>query len=768
MKKLNSSVFIAFVCLIMAVSLTAAQDIRSNLYSPAPDGKEVFELWQEPQWDETLGVARNIIINNEGEVIVWNDKGYMVRLSQQGKLLGLVHGYLPTPSFIKDNIIYAGTVSSVNNRIIKLIKRYDSKGDFLDEIKLKGGPKYPGNLINRTSDGGFVYWQSVMDPMYEYVYITTMIYRYDKDGKFVAAWDVRKSMPNPGSYIGDFKLTQENTLAAYHSHTKEVLFFDLEGNLVSRFTPETTSKLSYADKLYLRPDGNLMLFDYRDKYAQIYDLDGNLKQRFRLRGQEKPDLTVSLFFDRKGNIYTNNSDKHTIAKFGPKGRFIKDIAPNDLLVVPAKMLRSNTNQYCGEYIDLGPDGNIYLLDRNRKQVNILNQKGVLQGSFKLPEGYYFLPAMRVRSDNSIAMIFEYTINIYNKDGKKIDEWQEIPHARDLDVASDDSVYVISMRWGETHLVKFSKDGEILFDKMLWGEKDFQLKYPNSVAVSKNGEVHVLDGTDFIKVFSSKGDFLRKVSLPFGAEGIEFNKDDQYIVHNWGFIYILDQNGKQHQTFLGDHFDYANDVAQNSQGRYFIPNFLDDHVLSFNVSKPFETNMPTGKINGMVDLKSMNQTWMVPVNVYIQGKDPAGNDFYGMTETNNTGYFSFSGIPLNSKYRIWTDQMVLGQHHLKKPMLKGVIKKEDNKKTFKSEATPPNYVSIFGIAKNKAGVPLNGVIISCGRYKTCTSLDGRYKLTLPGDSVYSLTAEKEGYAFKKDTRKITLATDDKLFVNFTEK
>lgn len=401
-------------------------------------------------------------------------------------------------------------------------------------------------------------------------------------------------------------------------------------------------------------------------------------------------------------------------------------------------------------------------------MNILSQKGELKSSFKLPQGYYFLPSMRVRSDNSIVILKEYAVNIYSKAGKKLAEWQEVPYSRDMDVAPDDSVYVISMKWGETHLVKFSKDGEVIFDQMLWGEADSHLKDPLSIAVASNGEVHILDGIRDIKVFTSKGVFLRKVHLPVFTDGISLNKENLYILHINEGLYIADSSGNIIQSFLGEKFSYVNDVVQNSQGRYFAPGLLDDRLISFNVSSPYSPNMPTGKINGKIDLSPQDQSWVPRSTAYIQGTDPAGNSFSGMTETSNTGEFSFNGIPLNSSYRIWTDQMALGLYHLKKQMLTGTLKRAEVTRKFSSVLTSRKDVNIFGIVKNKEGIPIHGVVITCGKHSAITALDGRYTLTIPGNSAYTLTAEKAGYSFKKSSRKLTLAMDDKLFVNFQEK
>lgn len=360
MKKPGYS-FLLFLLLSFSV-ISSTQEktfsLDGTLFAPAPDGMELLEIWQEPHWDETLGIARNMVVTNEGHIILWNDKGYTARIDQNGKILGLSRGINSTVSIIMDNILYGTYSSFKNNRHVTSIRRFDSNTRFIDEMKLRGGPQYPGSLIGISSDGSYIFIKTVFDEYYDYIYKTTIFNRFDRNGRFVASWNVRKSIPDLSSYIGDFKLLIDDSMAVYYGATKEIIRFDLEGNIISRFKPEKTSPYTYTDRLYVLPGGDLMLFDSYNKYAQVFTPDGILIRQFRLRGQEYSSRTFTLCFDKSGNIYSNNSDRGTIAKFGPQGRYIKDIAPNDQLVVPAKMLRNIKHKYEGEYIDLGPDGNL--------------------------------------------------------------------------------------------------------------------------------------------------------------------------------------------------------------------------------------------------------------------------------------------------------------------------------------------------------------------------------------------------------------------------
>lgn len=97
-----------------------------------------------------------------------------------------------------------------------------------------------------------------------------------------------------------------------------------------------------------------------------------------------------------------------------------------------------------------------------------------------------------------------------------------------------------------------------------------------------------------------------------------------------------------------------------------------------------------------------------------------------------------------------------------------MKKKLQTKKFVAIARPTNLVYVSGRVTNKAGMPINGVVITCGKYATASHLDGSYSLLVPANDNYVISATKQGYEFFNSVRTIHLEEDDKVSTNFKVK
>jgi len=167
---------------------------------------------------------------------------------------------------------------------------------------------------------------------------------------------------------------------------------------------------------------------------------------------------------------------------------------------------------------------VYVLDGDRG--TLLDSWG--SGLFTMPHG------LSVDTDNNIWVtdVGSHQVHKFTPDGKLLltlgqsgeQGSDEFHFAQPTDVAFDDDggVYV-SDGYLNTRVVKFSKDGNFLFQWGTGGDGPGQFDLPHGIATDKLGRVYVADRSNSrIQVFSIDGEFMEEwkrphVGRPYGVD-----------------------------------------------------------------------------------------------------------------------------------------------------------------------------------------------------------------------------------------------------------
>jgi DNA-binding beta-propeller fold protein YncE len=198
--------------------------------------------------------------------------------------------------------------------------------------------------------------------------------------------------------------------------------------------------------------------------------------------------TPGVAADSRGHVFVIHRGEHPIMEFDPQGNFVR--AFGDTLFDRAHAIRFD------------PEGALWAVDDGSHVVMKMDSEGhvkMVLGRFRKP-GDSVTPAHvgpRGIRDESVLLFNRPT---------------------DVAFAPNGDFYV-SDGYGNSRVVKFSKDGRFL---KTWGTKGAgtgQFNTPHSVAVDKQGLVYVADRENYrIQIFDADGRFLRQwthVGAPWG-------------------------------------------------------------------------------------------------------------------------------------------------------------------------------------------------------------------------------------------------------------
>ncbi len=261
---------------------------------------------------------------------------------------------------------------------------------------------------------------------------------------------------------------------------------------------------------------------------------------FSIYGVQKPyGVAVTPKGDR---IYVTEGGGERLTKvFDRSGTFLfaleaPDSSPGDRVPV---------------YVDVAPDGRVYVSDRRRHTVYIYSSDGTLEGSLNPPAG----------EDSWAPLGLSFT-------GGKL--------------------YITDVTQEHHRVLIYSSDGQFLEAFGTEGKERGQFWFPNAVQVDDAGRIYVSDSNNGrIQVFDEQKNPLyaiRGFNLPRGMAA-----DDQerlFIVDTVGQrvrVYSLASQPIQLLYEFGDlgigdgEFNYPNDIAADQTGRLYITDRENDRV-----------------------------------------------------------------------------------------------------------------------------------------------------------------------------------------------
>jgi outer membrane protein assembly factor BamB len=178
---------------------------------------------------------------------------------------------------------------------------------------------------------------------------------------------------------------------------------------------------------------------------------------------------------------------------------------------------------------------------------------------KLPDDVTMGPASAVAVDSSDRVYVFHRgkrpILVFDRDGKFLRSWGDehlkTPHGLRID--HDNNVWVTDI--GNHQVLKFSAEGKLLLalgQKGKPGDGPDQFDRPTDVAVAPGGEFYVSDGYGNSRVlkFSKDGKLLRQWGKKGTGEG-EFNLPHAIVLDGKGRVYVGDRENNRVQVFDAD-------------------------------------------------------------------------------------------------------------------------------------------------------------------------------------------------------------------------
>ena len=245
------------------------------------------------------------------------------------------------------------------------------------------------------------------------------------------------------------------------------------------------------------------------------------------------------------------------------------------------------------------DGNVYVFHRGRDPIMVFNNDGAFLRSWG--EGI-FGSAHGLRADQEgnlwAADVGAHTVvkmdrnngrirMVLGRRGEPGETDYQFNRPTDIAIAPNGDFYV-SDGYGNSRVVKFSKEGKFLLS---WGRRgvgEGEFNLPHAIALDKEGRVYVADRENFrIQIFDSDGKFLKQwthVGSPFGFE----ITDDGFLFMADGYndrVLKLDLDGRivgaigKHGRTPGT-FDVAHHLAVGPAGDLYVAEIVTWRVQRF--------------------------------------------------------------------------------------------------------------------------------------------------------------------------------------------
>lgn len=246
--------------------------------------------------------------------------------------------------------------------------------------------------------------------------------------------------------------------------------------------------------------------------------------------------------DSKGHVYVFHRGPNPIMEFTPDGRLVRSWGEG--LFIRAHAIR------------VDPEGNIWTVDNDTHQVLKMDPSG------------------RVRM-------------VIGRRGVSGENEETFNRPTDVGFAANGDFYVTD-GYGNSRVVKFSKDGRYL---TAWGKKgkgDGEFDLPHSVVVDRQGRVVVADRENYrVQVFDANGKFLEKWTHVGSPWGLDLLPDGSLFItdgHN-SRILKTDLKGKVLGAFgelgrMPGQVSFAHHIAVDPGGNIFVSEIKNQRVQKF--------------------------------------------------------------------------------------------------------------------------------------------------------------------------------------------
>ena len=269
----------------------------------------------------------------------------------------------------------------------------------------------------------------------------------------------------------------------------------------------------------------------------------------------KPIFSIDGFVDpygiavgSDGFIYVTDAGGYSVKIFDEDGNLVRTIGS-------AGSDGSRLNYPQG--IDVDEDGNIYVVDSNNGRIAIFSPDGKLKESFGniggYPEAFYAAKGIFVNDKIYTCNTRNHRLSVFDKNTHELigsfgDFGDDPPgllqgsleyHFRlptDVAVSKEGEIYVVDSKHGEVKIL--NQNGEFIKKFGENGSEEGQLNLPEGIALDKDGNVYVCDAMNArIQKFDREGNFLAILNA-----GLK--RPTSIFIDNSNKFYVIDAELKQ--------------------------------------------------------------------------------------------------------------------------------------------------------------------------------------------------------------------------------
>lgn len=241
--------------------------------------------------------------------------------------------------------------------------------------------------------------------------------------------------------------------------------------------------------------------------VQVYSTDGDLVKSW---GKGEFKGVHSLRFDSQGNVWITDYVAHVVKKFTPEGKLLLTLG------TPGEPGNDETHFDAPTDVAVTPAGDIFVSDGygNRRVVRFDRQGKFVKawGGYGGAAGQFCLPHQIVVDSRGVLYVADRNsgrIQLFDQEGKFLEQWAELIMPWGLSITADDEIWVCgsSPQWwrkdGEYPppkdqiFLRFSTDGKA---RQLWTvptgvdgqEKPGECNWLHAVAVDSQGNLYAGD------------------------------------------------------------------------------------------------------------------------------------------------------------------------------------------------------------------------------------------------------------------------------------
>lgn len=775
--------FLLFIITVLT-SISSAQELwplnydSGNIFSNT-NNSQLLEFWEgTPKPVLDLWYVISLHITNKDKLVVNSSRGEKAIFDSNADNTAYIKNLNTDELMIRNNTIY--TVKKYNQNWqeeqdgnVKLFQFNDRFG-LVGSHDLKGvsSQYYLGKFT--IARNGRIYLSAYLtdDEGYYYGFV---VYVFDKEGKPENQFPLPQEAQNFRSLETD---GLGNLVILPYSINQKVLIINPKGKTISSFDIPVNGSASFTSDIKLS-ESDTFLFSFGGT-TEILETDnrGRKINSVYLDFPGFPPYTlIAVVRDSKGHYFVAHGGYNAaeISEFDSQGSYLKPVYPAP--ETDSNCEEERPKRAAGLFnICQGPEDSLLGIDAAEMAVRRVSMDGEILGSFPL-SAYRSRPdRILMDSKERILLLYENGIDIYNIKGEfqrsylSPDGKYNFDRAVDFALDQEDNIYILRAKFHDEthHVVILNSKGKPVGQIVKNDPDPYGGKETEDMAIDKDGNILIIWEDSSVKVYNKKG---KKVDEILGAPFC-----DRIYTGPGGNIYMHSSFSEGFVITAPDktRLAYTNDftvscIFEGSNGRLYLGGW-DRTVVLNNLQRHYWRGEVAEVSGTLRAVKSpLIEADLYKSYVCLEGTDPLGNDFQAVYAGPWSGNsFKFKGIPLGSKVRIWINDYQTDLMKFKKPIASFTVKKTSQRRNFQVTPIPANYVLVRGRVLKENGSPIPGALVSSGKEKAVTGLDGSYCLSVPARKKQLISVEKTGITFKQQSQTVRVKDAHLLDVNFVSK